>query len=164
MQMFTTSLPAVLYRVLKPELGLSEAARIVSLSALGLLALFTLYQTFRAETQEPAEGFLQTAFNILAFYLLVTCLWFQQWYSVWLLTLAPLLSERSRRLAVLFGFWVLSKQLIFGPLIVPHISGQSPTAVWWEALLVLTILGVPWIYTLLGFRFHKRMKTINYAA
>jgi hypothetical protein len=164
MQMFTTSIPAVVYRFLKPALGFSESARLVSLSALGLLAIFTLVQTFRAQKQEPAEGFLQTTFNILAFYLMVTCLWFQQWYGVWLVSLAPLLPERCRRFAVLFGFWVLSKQLIFGPLIVPIMSRQPETAVWLEPLLVFSILGVPWLYTLLGLRLPKQMKTMNYAA
>ncbi len=162
MQMFTTSIPAVIYRFLKPDLGLSEAARLVSLAALGLLGIFTLSQTFRVPKQEP-EGFLQTAFNILAFYLMVTCLWFQQWYSVWLIALAPLLPERSRRIALLFGFWVLSKQLIFGPLIVPIMSHQPSTAIRLEPLLAFTVLGIPWLYTLLGFRFHKRKKPMNYA-
>ncbi|HEX9331144.1 MAG TPA: hypothetical protein VF896_04585 [Anaerolineales bacterium] len=164
MQMFTTSIPAVIYRILKPTLGLSESARVVSLGALGLLALFILVQTFRIQEQEPVEGFLQTAFNILAFYLMVTCLWFQQWYSIWLISLAPLLSEHRRRFAILFGFWVLSKQLIFGPLIVPMMSRQPKTAVWLEPLLVITVLGVPWLYALLSLRLPKQRKTINYAA
>ena len=166
MQMFTTSVPAVVYRFLKPALGFSESARLVSLGALGLLAIFTLVQTFRAQKQEPAESFLQTTFNILAFYLMVSCLWFQQWYGVWLIGLVPLLPERSRRTALIFGFWVLSKQLIFGPLIVPVMSRQPETAVWLEPLLAFTVLGVPWLYTLLGLRLprQRQMKTMNYAA
>ena len=49
MTMFTTSIPAVMVRVLKPAIGWSEAARVVSLVALSLLAIFTLIQTFRAQ-------------------------------------------------------------------------------------------------------------------
>ena len=52
MQMFTTSIPAVMYRILKPALGWSEAARLVSLGALGLLAIFTLIQILRTQKQE----------------------------------------------------------------------------------------------------------------
>ncbi len=46
MQMFTTSIPALIYTLLKPAFGWSEAARLVSLSALGLLAIFTLISDF----------------------------------------------------------------------------------------------------------------------
>jgi hypothetical protein len=158
MQMFTTSLPAVMYRILKPDLGWSEAARLVSLGALALLAIFTVIQTFRVQKQKPAEDFLQTAFNILAFYLLVTCLWFQQWYGIWLISLAPLLPGSSRRFALVFGFWVLTKQLIFVQLIIPIMSHQPETLIWLEPLLTLTVLGVPWIYALLGLRTFRRLK------
>ncbi len=158
MQMFTTSIPAVIYRFLKPALGFSESARLVSFSALGMLTIFTLIQTFRAQSQEHAESFLQTACNVLAFYLMVTCLWFQQWYGVWLVSLAPLLPERSRRFAILFGFWVLSKQLIFGQLIVPIMFHNPKTAIWLEPVLVLTVMGVPWLYTVLGIRISRPIK------
>ena len=164
MQMFTTSIPAAMVWFLKPALGWSEAARVASLSALGVLAIFTMIQTFRAPSQEPAKGFLQTAFNVLAFYLMVTCLWFQQWYGVWLISLAPLLPERSRRFALLFGFWVLSKQLIFGQLIVPIMFHHPETAIWLEPLLVCTVLGIPWLYTIIYFRTSRRLKAVGYAA
>jgi hypothetical protein len=163
MQMFTTSIPSVIVKFLKPDLGFAESARVVSLGALGLLIIFVLMQTFQTQSQESSERFLEAAFKILAFYLMVTCLWFQQWYGVWLVALAALLPERSRRFAILFGFWVLSKQLIFGPLIVPIMFHQPQTAIWLEPLLVLSVLGVPWLYILLGFRVPRRMKTINYA-
>jgi hypothetical protein len=158
MQMFTTSLPAVMYRILKPDLGWSEAARLVSLGALGLLAIFTLVQTLRVQKQESTQGFLQTAFNILAFYLMVTCLWFQQWYGIWLISLAPLLSGRSRRFALVFGFWVMSKQLIFVQLIIPIMSHKPETVIWLEPLLALIVLGVPWIYALLDMGTSRRIK------
>src|ERR1700752_4459635 len=158
MQMFTTSIPAVMYRLLKPALGWSEAAHLVSLGALALLAIFTLIQTFRAQKQESTTDFLQTAFNSLPFYLLVTCLWFQQGYGIWLISLAPLLSERARRFALFFGFWVMSKQLIFVQLIIPTMSHKPEMASWLEPLLALTVLGVPWIYALLGLRTSRRLK------
>ena len=158
MLMFTTSIPAVIYRILKPELGWSEAARLVSLGALGLLAIFTLIQTLRAQKQESTEDFPKIAFNILAFYLLVTCLWFQQWYGIWLISLGPLLPVRRRRFALVFGFWVMSKQLIFVQLIIPAMSHKPETATLLEPLLALTVLGVPWIYALLDLRTSRRLK------
>jgi glycosyl transferase family 87 len=163
MQMFTTSIPAMIYRFLKPTIGLTESAWLVSLGALGLLVIFTLYQSFHVNEQEPLRDFSSTAFNILAFYLMVTCLWFQQWYSLWLIGLASLLSEHSRRLALLFGFYVLSKQMIFGPLIVPMMATRPETRIWLEPLLTLAVLGVPWIYALRNLQLSKRTRKEIYA-
>ncbi|HLF74864.1 MAG TPA: hypothetical protein VI524_10990 [Anaerolineales bacterium] len=149
MNMFTTSIPAVIYRLLKPTLGLHDSARLVSLAALGLLAVFVIVQTLRTrEAARAGDDFLQITFNILAFYLLVTCLWFQQWYSIWLVCLAPLLPPQSRNLALVFSFWVVSKQLVFGPEYVPIMFFQPETAVRFEPLLTSTVLGIPWLYAL----------------
>lgn len=158
MQMFTTSIPSVMYRILKPALGWSEAARLVSLGAMGLLAIFTLIQTLRAQKQESSNDFLQSAFNILAFYLLVTCLWFQQWYGIWLISLAPLLPVRRRRFALFFGFWVMSKQLIFVQVFIPAMPNKPEMAMWLEPLMALIVLGVPLIYALLDLRTSRRLK------
>jgi hypothetical protein len=158
MRMFTTSIPALMYTLLKPAIGWSEAARLVSLGAFGLLAIFTVIQTLRVQKQESTEDFLQTAFNILAFYLLVTCLWFQQWYGIWLIALAPLLPVPSRRFALVFGFWVMTKQLIFVQLIVPFMSHHLEMGIWLEPLLALIVIGVPWIYALLDLRMYRRWK------
>lgn len=161
MTMFTTSFPAVLYGALKPSLGWAEAANLISIGALVLLGIFTLIQSFRAQKQNPAEDFLQAAFNILAFYLLVTCLWFQQWYGVWLLSLAPLLSERARRFAVFFGFWVLTKQLIFVQLFIPNMADKLELTIWLEPLMALTVIGIPWIYALLDLRASMQLKVAH---
>ena len=144
MEMFTTSIPSVLHGFLAPLLGDPASATLVSLGALALLAGFNIYQSWRVDEQVRSRDFASTAFAILAFYLMVACLWFQQWYSLWLIALAPLLPERSRRLALVFGFWVLTKQFVFGPLIVPIMSDFPATAMWLEPVLTLSILGVPW--------------------
>ena len=155
--MFTTSLPAVIYRLLKPVIGLSESARLVSLGALGVLAVFTLYQSFRVKKEEPPRDFSSIAFIILAFYLMVVCLWFQQWYCLWLIALAPLLPDDSRQLALLFGFWVLTKQFVFGPLIVPIMTGYPNKAIWLEPLLAFSVLGVPGIFAIRNSIMHRSM-------
>ncbi|MCI0550989.1 MAG: hypothetical protein L0287_08540 [Anaerolineae bacterium] len=148
MSMFTTSIPAVIYRLLKPILGLDESARLVSLVALGLLAVFVLFQSFRMKEKDPSRDFAQITFNILGFYLMITCLWFQQWYSLWLICLAPLLSSQSRNLALVFSFWVVSKQLVFGPEYVPTMFWHPETSIRLEPLLTSTVLGIPWLYAL----------------
>jgi len=165
MQLFTTSLPSTIYKALTPSLGAQEAGQIVSLVALGLLSLFVLYQSLSAGRGDPAHNYLQATFHILAFYLMVVCLWFHQWYGVWLITLTPLLTKRNRRLALLFGFWVLSQKLWFGPWLVPKMLKASPgQAAWLEALLALGVVGVPWLYTLWILWKDRRMRRVPYAA
>jgi hypothetical protein len=152
MQLFTTSLPSIIYKALTPSLGADEAGQIVSLSALGLLFLFVLYQSLTVGKSDPANTYLRAAFYILTFYLLAVCLWFHQWYSLWLIALAPLLDRNNRRFALLFGFWVLSQKLVFGPRLVPRILHASPgQVVWLEALLVVGVLGIPWLYAAWNF-------------
>jgi hypothetical protein len=148
MQMFTTSIPSVIYQLLKPIIGLTESARLVSLGALGVLAVFTLYQSYRIKKRDSSPDFSAIAFNILAFYLMVACLWFQQWYCLWLIALAPILPDDSRRLALFFGFWVLTKQFVFGPLIVPLMTRYPYKTIWLEPILTISVLGVPWIFAI----------------
>jgi fumarate reductase subunit D len=164
MQLYTTSIPTVLFRALTPSLGIQDAGSVVSLFALGLLFLFVLYQTFSAEKLDPVNGYLQSAFNVLAFYLLVVCLSFHQWYSLWLIALIPLVTNGNRRLALLFGFWALTQKLVFGPLLVKKILNASPEqAIWMEALLALGVLGVPWLYALRNIWMEKQMRNLDHA-
>ena len=148
MQMFSASIPATIFQFLKPTLGLDDAARLVSLSALGLLAVFVLFQSFRINEKESSRNFSQTTFYILAFYLMITCLWFQQWYTLWLVCLAPLVLEPNRRLAILFSFWVITKQLVFRWIFVTTMFFKPETAVYLTPLHTLAVLGVPWIYAI----------------
>jgi hypothetical protein len=74
-------------------------------------------------------------------------LWFQQWYSVWIVAVAAALPYGGRqRLAVFFSLASLSKQLISGPILVktrPRI--EQPRM---EILFTLGVLGLPWLYIL----------------
>jgi len=165
MQLFTTSIPSVLYKALKPVSGTQPAGQIVSLASLGLLLLFVLHQSLSSSKSDPEEETLQKTFNILTFYLLVVCLWFHQWYGLWLITLSPLLSKRDRIFALLFGFWVLSQKLWFGPKLVPKLLKATPgQAVWLEILLALGVLGIPWLYASWNLWESRRMRIVDDAA
>jgi hypothetical protein len=158
-RLFTTSIPAVVYKALRPTLGIDTAANLVTLGTLFFLGIFVLYQSLRRTKTESANPFLMTVFNILVYYLMVACLWFQQWYGLWLVTLAALLPKHARRLALFFGFWVLSKQLIFAPKLVPRIIHQPEWAAGYEALLTIAVLGAPWIYALSNLKRFQQIRS-----
>jgi len=146
MTMFTTSIPSAIFYQLKPVLGTNDSSRIISLAALGALIVFVLFQTFRIK--DPLHDFPQVTFNILVFYLLIACLWFQQWYGLWLICLAPLVSPPYRNLALVLGFWVVTKQLAFGPIFISPMYYHPENYPKLEPIFTAAVLGVPWLYTL----------------
>ena len=76
-----------------------------------------MWQALRTARDASWLSFPRAAFAILVFYLLLTCLWFQNWYAVWPLALAALFPPGyEMRLAVLLGYAGLAKPLIFEPL------------------------------------------------
>ena len=91
--LYTASLPAFFFVLLSGPLGEGTAAQLISLAAAGLTGLFALWRAARAWQERSWWSFPQAALHMLAFYLLLTCLWFQQWYAVWLVGLAALLSS-----------------------------------------------------------------------
>lgn len=149
--LFTSSLPASAYALFQAGLGRELAAALVRRAALALTLAAALWQAFRPGKRAPGEDLAQSSFNVLAFYLLATCLWFQQWYTLWLIGLAPFLRWReARRLAVIFGFTALSKQFLAGPLVfVP--TGRLPQP-WFEIVFTLGVLGAAWLYGLYALR------------
>ena len=144
-RLFTASLPAFFYTWLRPVWGQQQAAATVSTIALGLTALFVCWQSIRAWREPSWLGFSHAALNILLFYLLLTCAWFQQWYAVWPLAIAALLPPGPvvYLSMVLGGYALLSKQILFGPLIYRlHPFPGELREVWFGP----TVLGIPWLY------------------
>jgi hypothetical protein len=158
LKLFTTSLPAVSYVLLKTRLGDVRAAAIVSRVAAGATVLFALGQGFMAWRDRTWLGFPKAVFNTLMFYLLLTCLWFQSWYAIWPLGIAALLPRgHSARLGALFGFAALSKPLIFGPLWLW--TRPLPPRIWRESRLGPAVLALPWLYVLFAlWRTHRRRR------
>jgi hypothetical protein len=164
--LWTSSLPAAAFAFLEPPLGEEGAAWIVSTATAVTTALFALWQGVRASRVPSWQSFVQAAFAILMFYLLLTCLWFQQWYAVWPLGLVPLLpTGQLAWLGVAFGFAVLSKPLIFEPLwLWPQ---PNPDRRWLQLRLGPAILVLPWLLTLVAMwkrrrgRSHQRPSTTN---
>jgi hypothetical protein len=83
--------------------------------------------------------------NILLFYLLLACTWFQQWYALWPLALAVLLPPGPSvyLTLILGGYTLLAKHVIFGPLIYRlHPFPREWREIWFGP----TVLGIPWLY------------------
>jgi hypothetical protein len=149
-QLYSSSLPASVYHILLDRHWDEEkAATILSLSALGLTGLFTILKSRGVWRKPEFDEFVESAVQILLFYLLVACLWFQNWYSLWPLGLVPLLRPGfSRRLVLLFGFAALSKPLGIGPLLFwPRPTLPQP---WLEIWFTLGVFGLPWAYWLIS--------------
>jgi hypothetical protein len=156
-EMFTSSLPAAAYALLQTPLGEEQAASNVSLAAAIITALFVLWQGIRASRVPSWQAFTRAAFYISIFYLLFTCLWFQQWYMVWPLGLVPLLPTGLAWWGISVGFAVLLKPLIFEPIwLWTH---PSPDRSWLELRLGPSVLALPWLLTLAALRAGWRRST-----
>lgn len=157
MHLFSSSPPAVVFQALKPQLGSEPAANLVSKAAAGLTLLAALWsgrRTWRSAGQASGRasgwlGFVRAGSDLLLFYLLVACLWLQQWYFLWPLGLAALLGPGRRLQAVAFtSLAVLSKQFIIGPaLFWPRPVLPQPQL---EFYLAVGVLGLPWLAILYG--------------
>jgi hypothetical protein len=144
--LLTSSLPAVAYVVLMPWLG-EKTMTVVNLTAGSLTLVFAVWQGWRARRTPDDLSFIRASFNILMFYLLLTCSWFQSWYAIWPLALAALLPPgHLARLGTLFGFAALAKPLVFAPMFL-WIRPLPPKA-WRELRLGPMVLVIPWLYAL----------------
>jgi hypothetical protein len=155
--LFTTSLPAAAGVLLEGPLGRGRAESAVSLAAAGITACFALWQAVRASRKPSWRSFVQASFLILIFYLLFTCLWFQQWYAIWLLGLVPLLPAHLAWLGVSIGFAVLAKPLIAEPLWMwPR---PKPSRVWQQLRLGPTVLALPWLLAAVALWWGRRPRS-----
>jgi hypothetical protein len=142
--MFTTSLPSILYQFSIPLLGQAQAAAWISRAALLLTAAFALWEAWRAGEEHSWVSFTRASLNILIFYLLLTCLWYQQWYPVWLVGLAALLpAGLDQGLGLWLGFAALTKPLVFGPLVFLQ-RPPDPTN-WLELRLSVGVMTLAWL-------------------
>lgn len=146
-ELFTSSLPAVAWAILQKPWGAEVAGARVSLAAAGLTAVFAVWQALRTARDASWLSFPRAAFAIVVFYLLLTCLWFQNWYALWALALAALFPVGyETRLAMLLGYAGLAKPLIFEPLWLWQ--RPLPPKAWREMRLGPAVLALPWVYAL----------------
>ena len=128
----------------QPGGGKAAAQTWVSRAALALTALFALWQAWKAGKEPGWTSFARSGLNILVFYLLVTCLWFQQWYPVWLVGLAAILpAGLEQGLGIWVGFASLTKPLVFGPLV--FLQKPPDPQKWLELRLSAGVMILSWL-------------------
>jgi len=157
-QLFTSSIPSILFNVLADGSNQKPLAHAISLVAAIVTGSFSLWRGWRARLESPPESLPRAGFDILTFYLLLTCLWFQQWYTIWIVGVAAILSPGyRRRFAVFFSLAALSKQFLAGPLIFrPKPILTQPGL---EIVFTLGVLGLPWLYWLAAYWTSRRGET-----
>ena len=142
--LFTTSLPALLNIWLASRWDADRAATIAGYLAWAAAALFALWQAYRTRWDPSWQSFPRAAFNIFLFYLLFTCAWFKEWYTIWPLALAAVLpSGQALALAILFNYTGMAQPLLVWPL---WIDLGEPNPMIPELRLTLTAMALPWAY------------------
>jgi len=143
--LYTTSLPAAAYAYLARLWNPERAAGAISKVTYAWTVLFAIGMGFRAFWDRAWDSFVRSAFYTLMFYLMVTVLWFQNWYSLWPLSLAVVLPPgRAARLGYVFAFATLSKPFVFGPMFLWPVP--MPPEWWRELRLGPAVMAVPLAY------------------
>jgi hypothetical protein len=148
MYMYTTSLPAIIHTWYREEVDLVLLSQTVSWVTFGLTLLVALILAWRAHLDRSWLSYPKAALTTLLFYLLVTCLWFQQWYMVWPIGLAALLPMGGLAfLTLMTSFTVMTKVLIAAP---PLLWARPlPRAQYRELWLSLEVMILPWLVSIL---------------
>ena len=148
MYMYTTSLPAIIHTWYREEVDLVLLSQTVSWVTFGLTLLVAFILAWRARLDRSWLSYPKAALTTLLFYLLVTCLWFQQWYMVWPIGLAALLPMGGLAfLTLMTSFTVMTKVLIAAP---PLLWARPlPRAQYRELWLSLEVMILPWLVSIL---------------
>ncbi len=111
-ELFTSSFPTLFVLKATNKLGKEQAEKLARNGAMLLLLLYTLYQMWRVKGDW--QDLVRASYNVVLFYLLFLCLWFQPWYVMWLAPLAALLPPgRQARTVIVFCVSAMTKYLVF---------------------------------------------------
>jgi alpha-1,6-mannosyltransferase len=143
--LYTTSIPAMIHVSLMPAFG-KFSEFIATRFAVVLLGAWIMRQmriVWRRGGNTRAA--IRASLSILVFYLLVSCPWFQAWYTIWPVALAALVPEGTLALgALLLSYIVTWKMPIFEYVLVP--GPTLPPTAWREWRLTPTTLGTAWAF------------------
>lgn len=144
----TTSLPAVLTVWLGPFWGFARTDAILNRAIILATGALVIWRSLSAWADRSRFSFARNAFWILLGYLLFTCPWFQEWYTVWPIAIAALVpSAPMLLLALALNLGGLTKHFVFGPLwlwVIP-----APDQEWAELRLGPAVMALPWLALIL---------------
>ena len=144
MYMYTTSLPAIFHTWYRDRIDLVVLSKTISWIAGGLTVIATSIFAWRTARDRSWLGYPKAALGVLLFYLLLTCLWFQQWYMVWIVGLAAILPLSGLSLLVFMSsFTVMTKVLVSAPILLW--ARPQPLAQIRELWLSLEVMALPWL-------------------
>jgi hypothetical protein len=143
---FTTSLPALIQVSLMPIWGKTETNQLVSQAATIVLAIWMMRELWSTWQHNDIDCVIRASFSILAFYLVVTCLWVQSWYALWLVPFIALIRDKTlARGALLITFFFAMKMPLFDFVMNVNDHNLIPRDVR-EWQITLGTLGPIWIY------------------
>lgn len=109
--LFTASLATVAMHVLRRSLALDQAQTVARTSAMGLFGLVLLWIALRRRGDDA--GLAQGLFDAFLALLVLATLWFQPWYTTWILALAPLANSSARKVAATLAISVLAIYILY---------------------------------------------------
>jgi len=145
--LFTTSISSIAYYLLRTGMGAVPAGTMIAKVTAGVTIIFVLWQCYKAWHDLSWMSFQKASFNILMFYMLVTIMWFHNWYTVWPLGLALILPYEMSLQALFVCFACLSKPLLIEPLLLWKTPFEQEP--WLEIKLSIGVLSLPWLYVLI---------------
>ncbi len=147
--LFTTSPAAVVWRAAQLWMDADAAKGLVRLAALSVFCIG--YVGVAARMDGGGSTLAQGAFTATLLMLTTITFWFQPWYLVWLVPLAPLASGAEAKLAGVFSWAALWIYFVFDFAWFwnPPLFNQGNTLVL-NASVVLLVFGPPLIYHLCG--------------
>jgi hypothetical protein len=140
----TTSLPAALSAWLEPVWGAALTNTILNWATIVATGLIVLWRSLCAWDDRSRFSFARNAFWILMGYLLFTCPWFQEWYTIWPIAIAAVIpSTPVVLLALVLNLGGLTKHFVFGPLWLW--VRPLPAKEWIEMRLGPAVMALPWL-------------------
>ncbi len=142
--MFTTSISSMAYYLLRTSLGAVPTGTWITRITAVVTLTFVFWQCFKAWHDLSWMSFQRASFNILMFYMLVTIMWFHNWYTIWPLGLALILPFEMSLQSLFVCFACLSKPLLIEPLLLWKTPFEQEP--WLELKLSISVLTLPWLY------------------
>jgi hypothetical protein len=115
--------------------------------ALVLLGMYLVSQLVDLYQSRDRFQPIRVMTAVLLFYLLVSCLWFQSWYVVWVVPFAALLDNTPTRRLILYFSYTATWQPLLYNFVTLRPDGWAPIP-WRDLVPIAVVMGPIWGYAL----------------